>query len=76
MLAEAFDTDRCLRAKRSSGSAHPAAVRELLAIQGAALDLAEAEWRNRSAAVLASLAGKGRFADAAAGDGQDGASWT
>jgi argininosuccinate lyase len=67
MLAESFDVDRCLRAKRSPGSAHPDAVRELLAVQGEALDLAEAQWRDRSAAVLASLAGQGRFADAAAG---------
>ncbi len=75
MLAESFDVDRCLRAKRSSGSAHPGAVRELLAVQGEALDLAEAEWENRNAAVLASLAGEGRFADAAAGCDHHGASW-
>jgi argininosuccinate lyase len=75
MLAESFDVDRCLRAKRSSGSAHPAAVRELLAVQEEALDVAEAEWENRNAAVLASLAGEGRFANAAAGCDHHGASW-
>jgi argininosuccinate lyase len=74
LLAESFDVDRCLRAKRSSGSAHPVAVRELLAVQGEALDQAEAEWRDRSAAVLASLAGEGRFAEAAGGCDFDGVS--
>ncbi|MET8976755.1 lyase family protein [Streptomyces sp. NPDC004539] len=55
-LALAFDVEESLRRKRSAGSAHPDAVREVLAGQRALLDERCAEWERRGARVRAGLA--------------------
>ncbi|MFE3741852.1 argininosuccinate lyase [Streptomyces sp. NPDC059134] len=49
LLAESFDIDRALRAKRSEGSAHPDRVRDLLADQERELKRLEAEFTGRAA---------------------------
>ncbi|GAB2715892.1 argininosuccinate lyase [Streptomyces bullii] len=54
-LAVAFDVEESLRRKRSAGSAHPDAVRELLAGHAAHLDEQRAEWRRRDERVRGAL---------------------
>jgi argininosuccinate lyase len=54
-LAVAFDVEESLRRKRSAGSAHPDAVRELLAGHAAHLDEQGAQWRRRSERVREAL---------------------
>jgi len=55
-LAVAFDVEESLRRKQSAGSAHPDAVRDLLAGQAAHLDEQRAQWRRRSERVRGALA--------------------
>ncbi|MGV9391629.1 lyase family protein [Streptomyces olivaceus] len=49
LLAESFDIDAGLRAKRSAGSAHPDQVARLLADESRELDRLDAEWSRRTA---------------------------
>jgi argininosuccinate lyase len=60
LLDGVFDVDAALAAKRSAGSAAPAAVRELLAAQRAELDELASAWAARSARVADALAGLDR----------------
>jgi argininosuccinate lyase len=55
LLAEAFDVDRALRAKRTTGSAHPTEVRRLLQSQQSTMDSSGRLWRIRHAAGTAIL---------------------
>ncbi|MEU0131319.1 lyase family protein [Streptomyces sp. NPDC006289] len=48
LLAESFDIDRGLRAKRSAGSVHPDRVGELLADEERELRRLDAEWSRRA----------------------------
>lgn len=57
LLAESFDVDRGLRAKRSAGSAHPDSAGELLAGEVRELDRLDVEWSHRTA--LRAAAGRG-----------------
>ncbi|MGW5868850.1 lyase family protein [Streptomyces sp. NPDC055239] len=49
LLAESFDVDRGLHAKKSAGSTHPDRVGELLADEERELDRLDAEWARRTA---------------------------
>jgi argininosuccinate lyase len=54
-LAVAFDVEESLRRKRSAGSAHPDAVRELLVEQAAHLDEQRAQWEGRGGRLRGAL---------------------
>ncbi|MEV6684087.1 lyase family protein [Streptomyces sp. NPDC051130] len=56
LLTEAMSVPGGLAAKRSAGSAHPEAVRSLLAEQASAFDAVAERWRNRRTALASAAA--------------------
>lgn len=72
VLDDTFGVDAALAAKRSAGSAAPAAVRDLLAAQRAEVEEQAAAWAGRTARVSAALAGLDRALGLDSADRSDG----